>query len=37
MNRNLGQCSLRRKRRSGNPMDAFARLPRPVRKWVAQA
>lgn len=37
MNRNLGQCSLRRKRRGGNPMDAFDGLPAPVRRWVADA
>jgi len=37
MTRNLGQSSLRRKRRSGNPMDAFDGLPSPVRQWVAQA
>lgn len=37
MNRNLGQCSLRRKRRSRNPMETFDGLPAPVRTWVAQA
>lgn len=37
MNRNLGQCSLRRKRRSDDPMDAFDALPASVRQWVAQA
>lgn len=37
MNRNLGQTSLRRKRRSGDPMDAFDALPAPVRQWVARA
>lgn len=37
MSRNLGQCSLRRKRRTGNPMEAFDGLPAPVRQWVAQA
>ena len=37
MKRNLGQCGLRRKRRAGNPMDAFDGLPAPVRQWVAQA
>lgn len=37
MNRNLGQCSLRRKRRSGDPMQTFDSLPAPVRQWVAQA
>lgn len=37
MKSNLGQCSLRRKRRAGDPMDAFDGLPQPVRQWVAQA
>lgn len=37
MNRNLGECSLRRKRRSGDPMEAFDGLPQQVRRWVAQA
>lgn len=37
MNGNLGQTSLRRKRRCGNPMMAFDGLPAPVRQWVSQA
>jgi len=37
MNRNLGQTSLRRKRRSNDPMGTFDGLPAPVRQWVAQA
>jgi hypothetical protein len=37
MNHNLGQSSLRRRKRSGNPMDAFDELPAPVRRWVTQA
>jgi hypothetical protein len=37
MKRNLGHCSLRRKKRAGDPMDAFDDLPQPVRQWVAQA
>ena len=37
MNGNLGQTSLRRKRRASDPMDAFDGLPAPVRRWVAQA
>jgi hypothetical protein len=37
MKRNLGQTSLRCKRRSGDPMAAFDRLPAPVRQWMAQA
>lgn len=35
--RNLGQCSLRRKRRGGNAMETYDGLPAPVRAWVAQA
>lgn len=37
MNRNLGQTSLRRKRRSGDPMGTFDGLPAPIRQWVADA
>jgi hypothetical protein len=37
MKRNLGQSSLRRRKRSGNPMDAFDELPSPVRRWITQA
>ncbi len=37
MNRNLGQTSLCRKRRSADPMAAYDGLPAPVRRWVAQA
>ncbi len=37
MNRNLGQCSLRRKRRSSDPMTAFDDLPPPLRQWLTQA
>jgi len=37
VNRNLGQCSLRRKRRSGDPMAAFDDLPTPLRQWLSQA
>jgi hypothetical protein len=37
MKRNLGQCSLRRRKRAGDPMDAFDSLPQPVGQWVAQA
>ncbi len=37
MTRNLGQCSLRRKRRAVDPMTTFDGLPAPVRQWVAQA
>jgi len=34
---NLGQCSLRRTRRAGDPMAAFDGLPAPLRQWVSQA
>lgn len=37
MMRNLGQTSLRRKRRNGDPMKTFDGLPAPVRQWVADA
>lgn len=37
MNRNLGQTSLRRKRRNDDPMKTFDGLPAPVRQWVADA
>ncbi|MEM9786651.1 MAG: DUF6525 family protein [Pseudomonadota bacterium] len=37
MNRNLGQSSLRRKRRSGDPMAAYDALPAPLRSWLSQA
>ena len=37
MSRNLGQSSLRRKRRSGDPMSAFDGLPAPLRQWLSEA
>lgn len=37
MNGNLGQNSLRRKRRSGDPMSAYDGLPAPLRKWLSEA
>lgn len=37
VNRNLGQTSLQRKRRSGDPMTAFDGLPAPLRQWLSQA
>ncbi|MEM8654260.1 MAG: DUF6525 family protein [Pseudomonadota bacterium] len=37
MKRNLGQSSLRRRRRTGDPMAAFDDLPAPLRHWMAQA
>ncbi|MCY4179625.1 MAG: DUF6525 family protein [Litoreibacter sp.] len=35
--RNLGQCSLRRKRRRADPMAAFDALPAPLRQWLSEA
>ena len=35
--RNLGETSLRSKRRSGHPMQAYDALPSPLRQWLAQA
>ncbi|MEM6635599.1 MAG: DUF6525 family protein [Pseudomonadota bacterium] len=35
--RNLGQTSLRRKRRASDPMAAFDALPAPIRRWMSQA
>ncbi|MEM6385617.1 MAG: DUF6525 family protein [Pseudomonadota bacterium] len=37
MTRNLGQTSLRRKRRSVDPMAAYDGLPSPLRRWLSQA
>lgn len=37
MNTNLGQSSLRRKRRCGNPMAVYDSLPPPLRKWLSEA
>lgn len=37
MSRNLGQSSLRRKRRSGDPMSAYDGLPAPLRQWLSAA
>lgn len=37
MNRNLGHCSLHRRRRSGDPMAAFDGLPGPLRRWLSEA
>ncbi|WP_170362608.1 MULTISPECIES: DUF6525 family protein [Ruegeria] len=37
MRRNLGQCSLRRKHRSTDPMDVFDGLPAPLRQWLSEA
>lgn len=37
MNRNLGATSLRRKRRSTDPMQGYDALPEPLRNWLSQA
>ena len=37
MNRNLGETSLRRRRRSVDPMRAYDALPAPLRQWLSQA
>lgn len=34
---NLGQSSLRRKRRRNDPMTAYDNLPPPFRKWLSEA
>lgn len=34
---NLGETPLRRRRRSGNPMQLYDRLPPDLRRWMAQA
>ena len=37
MRRNLGETRLPRKRRSGDPMAAYDRLPAPLRSWLSEA
>jgi len=37
MSGNLGQTSLRRKRRGGKAMEIYDRLPRELRLWLADA
>lgn len=37
MTRNLGRTSLRRRPRSGPPMEAFDTLPAPLRHWLCEA
>lgn len=37
MTRNLGDCSLRRKRRAADPLQVYDGLPAPLRKWLSQA
>ncbi|MEM7241688.1 MAG: DUF6525 family protein [Pseudomonadota bacterium] len=34
---NLGQTSLKRRKRQGDPMQTFDALPLPVRQWMANA
>ena len=36
-NCNIGQSSLRGKRRVGNPMNDYDLLPPPLRRWLGQA
>ncbi|MEM9248574.1 MAG: DUF6525 family protein [Pseudomonadota bacterium] len=37
MTKNLGQSSLRRKRRTADPMTTFDGLPQPLRHWLSEA
>lgn len=37
MTRNLGKTSLRRRRRSDDPMRSYDALPAPLRQWLSQA
>lgn len=37
MKRNLGQTSLRRRSRTGNIMQSFDQLPKPLRLWLTNA
>ena len=37
MTQNLGHCSLRKRKRSRDPMGAYDALPAPLRQWLAQA
>lgn len=37
MTRNLGQTSLRRRRRSNDSMHIFDTLPPPLRRWLSEA
>lgn len=37
MSGNLGKSALRRKRRDGDPMAAYDRLPPQLRQWLSQA
>jgi len=37
MSGNLGRTSLRRRHRATDPMRAYDALPRPLRRWLAEA
>ena len=37
MTRNLGECGLRRKRRTVDPMSSYDSLPAPLRQWLSEA
>ena len=37
MMRNLGQTSLRQRRRCGDPMAIYDALPAPLRRWLSEA
>ena len=37
MKRNLGETSLRSRRRSADPMRAYDSLPTPLRQWLSKA
>ncbi len=37
MTGNLGQSSLRRRKRAGDPMAVFDSLPAPLRQWLSEA
>ncbi len=37
MKRNLGETSLRARRRSRDPMQTYDALPTPLRQWLSQA
>jgi len=37
MNANLGQTTLKRRKRQGDAMSAYDTLPTPLRQWLANA
>ncbi|MEO0486486.1 MAG: DUF6525 family protein [Pseudomonadota bacterium] len=37
MRRNLGQSTLRRRRKAGDPMQEYDRLPPELRRWLSMA